>query len=57
MTTFSTGRRFVAAPEDDFAAIKDAARLAGWWGPAPVPDGLDLYGNLWDLVQPTTVAK
>lgn len=34
MTTFSTSRQFAASPASVFGAIKDAERLARWWGPA-----------------------
>lgn len=33
MTTFSTTRQLAASPSAVFAAIKDAERLAKWWGP------------------------
>ena len=34
MTRFSTHRQFAAEPAVVFAAIRDPARLARWWGPA-----------------------
>ena len=34
MSTFSTSRQFTAPPASVFGAIKDAERLAKWWGPA-----------------------
>jgi uncharacterized protein YndB with AHSA1/START domain len=34
MTTFTTSREIAAPPEQVFAAISDADRLARWWGPA-----------------------
>lgn len=42
MTTFSTSRRFAAKPAEIFAAIKDAARLARWWGPAGFTNRFDV---------------
>ena len=33
MATFSTSRHLAATPAAVFAAIKDAERIAKWWGP------------------------
>lgn len=33
MSLFRTGRELPASPESVFAAIRDPARLARWWGP------------------------
>lgn len=34
MSTFRTSRAFATTPSAVFAAIRDAERLARWWGPA-----------------------
>ena len=34
MTTYNTAREIPASVDEVFAAIRDAARLARWWGPA-----------------------
>ena len=51
MTTFSTSRRFAASPAAIFAAIKDADRLARWWGPAGFTNRFDVFefktGGRW----------
>jgi len=51
MTTFSTTRQFAAAPATVFAAIKDAERLAKWWGPNGFSNRFDVFefqnGGKW----------
>lgn len=34
MTTFKSSREIAAPPQEVFAAMSDAKRLARWWGPA-----------------------
>lgn len=49
--TFSTSRQFAAAPAAVFAAMKDATRLARWWGPAGFTNRFDIFefrtGGRW----------
>lgn len=49
--TFSTNRQFAAAPAAVFAAMKDATRLARWWGPAGFTNRFDIFefrtGGRW----------
>jgi uncharacterized protein YndB with AHSA1/START domain len=51
MTTFSTTRQFAAAPATVFAAIKDAERLARWWGPSGFSNRFEVFefqaGGKW----------
>lgn len=51
MTTFSTTRPFSASPSEIFAAIKDADRLARWWGPAGFSNRFEIFefqaGGRW----------
>jgi uncharacterized protein YndB with AHSA1/START domain len=53
MATFSTSRRIQATPEQIFAAISDAARLARWWGPAGFTNTVAICefkdGGRWSL--------
>ncbi|MBI5110069.1 MAG: SRPBCC domain-containing protein [Rhodocyclales bacterium] len=43
MTTFSTKRQLAATPTAVFAAIKDPARLARWWGPAGFANRFEVF--------------
>lgn len=58
MTTFSTTRAFAQAPAEVFAAIKDAERLARWWGPDGFSNRFDVFefkpGGRWvfDMIGP-----
>lgn len=45
MSTFTTTRNLCAAPSAVFAAIKDPARLAKWWG----PDGFSNRFEVFDF--------
>lgn len=49
--TFSTSRQFAASPAAVFAAMKDATRLARWWGPAGFTNRFDVFefrtGGRW----------
>lgn len=51
MTTFSTSRQFNVAPASVFAAIKNADRLAKWWGPNDFSNHFDVFefhpGGKW----------
>jgi uncharacterized protein YndB with AHSA1/START domain len=51
MSTFSTRRQLAASPASVFAAIKDPARLAKWWGPAGFSNRFDVFefhaGGKW----------
>lgn len=51
MTTFSTSRQFDATPSAVFAAIKDAERLAKWWGPDGFTNRFEVFefqpGGKW----------
>jgi uncharacterized protein YndB with AHSA1/START domain len=51
MTTFSTSRQLAAPPATVFAAIKDAGRLARWWGPDGFSNRFDTFefqaGGKW----------
>ena len=51
MTTFSTSRQYAATPVTVFAAIKDPARLAKWWGPDGFSNRFDVFefqsGGKW----------
>jgi uncharacterized protein YndB with AHSA1/START domain len=51
MSTFSTRRQLAASPAFVFAAIKDPARLAKWWGPAGFSNRFDVFefhaGGKW----------
>ena len=50
MTTFSTSRQYAATTATVFAAIKDPARRAKWWG----PDG---FSNRFDVFEFQTGGK
>lgn len=54
MTTFQTSRDIPAPPEQVFAAISDAQRLARWWGPAGFTNTFIVCefrpGGRWELV-------
>lgn len=43
MTTFATIRDFNASPAAIFAAIRDPARLARWWGPAGFSNHFSIF--------------
>ncbi len=51
MTTFSTSRQFAAQPSAVFAAIRDADKLASWWGPAGFSNRFEVFefrpGGRW----------
>ncbi|KAB2970768.1 SRPBCC domain-containing protein [Zoogloea sp.] len=51
MSTFSTTRHLGAAPAEVFAAIRDAERLARWWGPDGFSNRFDVFefrpGGRW----------
>ncbi|AXF85444.1 hypothetical protein DTO96_101175 [Ephemeroptericola cinctiostellae] len=51
MTTFSTSRQLAASPSLVFGAMKDAERLAKWWGPAGFSNRFDVFefktGGKW----------
>ena len=51
MSTFSTSRQFATSPASVFSAIKDAARLATWWGPNGFSNKIDVFefrpGGKW----------
>jgi uncharacterized protein YndB with AHSA1/START domain len=51
MTTFSTSRQFAVAPASVFAAIKNADRLAKWWGPNDFSNRFEVFefqpGGKW----------
>ena len=51
MTTFSTSRQYAATTATIFAAIKDPARLAKWWGPDGFSNRFDVFefqpGGKW----------
>lgn len=51
MTTFSTSRQFAAPPAEVFAAIRDAAQLASWWGPTGFSNRFEVFefrpGGRW----------
>ena len=51
MTTFSTSRQYAATPAAVFAAMKDPARLARWWGPDGFSNCIDVFefhtGGKW----------
>ncbi|RZI42711.1 polyketide cyclase [Herbaspirillum sp. HC18] len=51
MTTFSTSRQFATEPSAVFAAIKDAKRLARWWGPDGFSNSFEIFefqtGGKW----------
>lgn len=51
MTTFSTSRQLAAEPAAVFTAIKDAKRLAKWWGPKGFSNSFDVFefqtGGKW----------
>jgi uncharacterized protein YndB with AHSA1/START domain len=51
MTTFSTSRQLATSPASVFAAIRDAERLAKWWGPAGFSNRFDVFefhtGGKW----------
>jgi len=51
MTTFSTTRQLATAPAAVFAAIKDAERLAKWWGPNGFSNRFEVFefkaGGKW----------
>ena len=42
MSTFKTSRGIPATPEQVFAAFRDPARLARWWGPAGFTNTFDV---------------
>jgi uncharacterized protein YndB with AHSA1/START domain len=54
MTLFRTSRRFAASAEAVFAAIRDPARLARWWGPDRFTNSFEVFefkpGGRWVLV-------
>ena len=54
MTTFQTSREIPSPPEQVFAAISDAQRLARWWGPAGFTSTFSVCefhpGGRWDFV-------
>lgn len=43
MTTFTSTRQLPATPAAVFAAIKDPARLATWWGPDGFTNRFDVF--------------
>lgn len=51
MTTFRTARAFACPPAAVFAALRDPARLARWWGPAGFSNRFDVFefrpGGRW----------
>jgi uncharacterized protein YndB with AHSA1/START domain len=51
VTKFSTTRQLAAAPAAVFAAIKDAERLAKWWGPNGFSNRFEVFefeaGGKW----------
>ena len=51
MTTFRTARAFACPPSAVFAALRDPARLARWWGPAGFSNRFDVFefhpGGRW----------
>ncbi len=51
MTTFSTSRQFATSPAAVFAAIRDADRLARWWGPYGFSNRFEVFefrtGGQW----------
>ncbi|QDZ26764.1 SRPBCC domain-containing protein [Noviherbaspirillum sp. UKPF54] len=51
MSTFRTTRQLAAEPAAVFAAIKDPARLATWWGPDGFSNRFDVFefrpGGKW----------
>lgn len=51
MTTFSTTRELAASPAEVFAAIRDADRLARWWGPSGFSNRFEVFefqpGGRW----------
>lgn len=51
MTTLETQRQYPASPAAVFAAIKDPARLARWWGPAGFSNQFEVFefeaGGRW----------
>jgi uncharacterized protein YndB with AHSA1/START domain len=53
MTTFRTSRELPAPPEVVFAAFKDPARLARWWGPAGFTNSFRTFefrpGGRWEF--------
>jgi uncharacterized protein YndB with AHSA1/START domain len=58
MSTFKTSRKLPAAPSAVFAAIKDPARLARWWGPDGFSNRFEVFefqpGGRWvfDMIGP-----
>ena len=58
MTSFQTSRHLAASPAAVFAAIRDPARLARWWGPAGCSNRFSVFeftpGGRWvfDMVGP-----
>ena len=58
MSTFTSTRYLSARPADVFAAIKDPARLAKWWGPNGFSNRFDTFefqpGGRWvfDMIGP-----
>jgi len=51
MIMFSTTRQFAVTPTEVFAAIKDAKRLAKWWGPNGFSNHFEVFefqtGGKW----------
>jgi uncharacterized protein YndB with AHSA1/START domain len=43
MSTFNTQRHLAASPRTVFNAIRDASRLAKWWGPAGFTNTFDVF--------------
>ena len=54
MTTFNTSRDIPATVEQVFAAIRDPARAARWWGPAGFTNTFSIFdfkpGGRWSFV-------
>lgn len=54
MTVFRTSRHLDARPESIFAAIRDPARLARWWGPDGFTNTFEVFefqpGGRWQFV-------
>jgi len=54
MTVLRTSRHLDATPDEVFAAIRDPARLARWWGPAGFTNTFEVFewrpGGRWRFV-------
>ncbi|WP_341676487.1 SRPBCC family protein [Niveibacterium sp. SC-1] len=54
MTIIHTARRFAESPAEVFAAIRDPARLARWWGPQGFTNSFEVFefqpGGRWVFV-------